>query len=227
MDKLLTTSKEALEVFEWKDNHKELIYKNPNPLPAIEIIITDLKIHLKCIRQFDNGKELLTIRINFDGDKLGYLCFEYVEDSKYLSLLKSTFKGIQDIDEPLKKQVNDVLTLYCSYMAYITYASFFDKKSYSDDECEIIEEIAKSNILKERPINKKNKKKKGYTYILKKQHQGNKILSRQNGHNSPSYSFIVRGHFRHYENGKIVWIASYKKGDKEKRSKNYVLKGKG
>lgn len=121
MDKLLTTSKEALEVFEWKDNHKELIYKNPNPLPTIEIIITDLKMRLKCIRQFDNnGKELLIIRINLDGDKLGYLCFEYIEDSKYLSLLKSTFKGIKDINKPLKKQINDVLTLYCSFMTYIT-----------------------------------------------------------------------------------------------------------
>ena len=61
------------------------------------------------------------------------------------------------------------------------------------------------------------------TYILKSFNDGLSLV-KQGSHNSPQGQFGVRGHYRHYKNGKTIWIASYTKGTgKKQTSKNYKL----
>lgn len=64
----------------------------------------------------------------------------------------------------------------------------------------------------------------GTTYIL---HSSGKRLSvaPKGHHASPSCSFTVRGHFRHYRSGKTVWIAEYRKGTGKEQSKTYKIGG--
>lgn len=43
---------------------------------------------------------------------------------------------------------------------------------------------------------------------------------------SPSYSFSVRGHYRHYKSGKVVWVKEFKKGkDLPEIIRDYKLGG--
>lgn len=64
----------------------------------------------------------------------------------------------------------------------------------------------------------------GTTYILRS--SGKRLSVAPKGHHaSPSCSFTVRGHFRHYRSGKTVWIAEYRKGAGKEQSKTYKIGG--
>lgn len=45
-------------------------------------------------------------------------------------------------------------------------------------------------------------------------------------HASPKGEFSVRGHYRHYKSGKIVWINEYRKGEGKRNGKKYCLSKK-
>lgn len=44
-------------------------------------------------------------------------------------------------------------------------------------------------------------------------------------HASPRGIFTVRGHYRHYKSGKVVWVAEYKKGTGKQKGKTYKIGG--
>ena len=48
----------------------------------------------------------------------------------------------------------------------------------------------------------------------------------KDSHASPGGIFSVRGHFRHYKNGKVIWISEYRKGEGKKKKKTYKMGGK-
>ena len=53
------------------------------------------------------------------------------------------------------------------------------------------------------------------------------ILAAPRGfHASPRGIFTVRGHYRHYKSGKVVWVSEYKKGTGKKKKKTYKMGGK-
>lgn len=64
-----------------------------------------------------------------------------------------------------------------------------------------------------------------YTYILRR---GGVSLyvGRCGEHASPKGEFSVRGHYRHYKSGKIVWINEYRKGEGKRNGKKYCLSKK-
>lgn len=39
----------------------------------------------------------------------------------------------------------------------------------------------------------------------------------------PGGIFTVRGHYRHYKSGKVVWVSEYKKGTGKMRRKTYKV----
>ncbi|MBR5436920.1 MAG: hypothetical protein IK120_08680, partial [Muribaculaceae bacterium] len=62
------------------------------------------------------------------------------------------------------------------------------------------------------------------TYIL--HHSRDSISVGAKGHHaSPRGIFNVRGHYRHYKNGNVIWINEYQKGTGKKKSKTYKLGG--
>ena len=60
------------------------------------------------------------------------------------------------------------------------------------------------------------------TYILR-QDNGVLVAAPKGSHASPKGTFTVRGHYRHYASGKVVWIAEYKKGTGKKKAKTYKI----
>lgn len=63
------------------------------------------------------------------------------------------------------------------------------------------------------------------TYILRRDN-GTLLAAPMSSHASPKGIFTVRGHYRHYKSGKVVWIAEYRKGTGKKKSKTYKMGGK-
>ena len=99
-----------------------------------------------------------------------------------------------------------MLVTYMSIMAYMVYAPK-----------EVIREPVKTSL---HVPGGPRKAGKGYTYIL---HRISNKAPQGGHHRSPQGTFTVRGHHRHYKNGKTVWIREYRKGTGENKERTYRL----
>lgn len=81
-------------------------------------------------------------------------------------------------------------------------------------------------IRQKSPHQKRQMKKQGKrtTYILRSIN-GTLSAVPRGSHASPSGIFTVRGHYRHYKSGKVVWVAEYKKGTGKQKGKTYKIGG--
>lgn len=131
-----------------------------------------------------------------------------------------------------KKRMQMVLTfdntLYKEATKYLALMSFL---IYYREEVEIEEE---ENVNKTYKKSKPHKPAAGShstpfirrTYVLNKINRKNlKKIDGKGFHNSPSYEFEVRGFYRHYKSGKVVWVDGFTKckGKGPARNKNYKL----
>ena len=71
----------------------------------------------------------------------------------------------------------------------------------------------------------KPKTRKSITYILRRAN-GAVTVAPRGSRARPRGEFSVRGHYRPYRSGKVVWIAEYRKGTGKKKSKIYKMGGK-
>ena len=107
-------------------------------------------------------------------------------------------------------QIQTILTVYSSLMALLVYGSNIKKSS---------KYTLHKNKTKE---TSKVRKQKGVSYIIRNTKYFNS-LSLNGHHRSPSGVFSVRGHYRHYKNGQVIWINEYKKGEGSTSKKTYKL----
>lgn len=112
--------------------------------------------------------------------------------------------------------------LYLTIMALMIFGNEYDKPVVNNDNDKEKPQSNKNN--KKKKTNKKKPLSEGITYIIKTS-SGEPCIKRQGSHAKPSGQFGVRGHYRHYENGKVIWIKEYVKGKgKEVKNKTYKLK---
>ena len=72
---------------------------------------------------------------------------------------------------------------------------------------------------------RKSKNKIKITKILRIQNnEVQDFLKEHSTHKITCPSWGVSGHYRHYKNGKVVWIKPYKKGKKRDSNKDYQSK---
>lgn len=177
----------------------------PAPFKVIEMQFPQTKINVKGFRNEDK----LKLQVSRKGLPLGYVEFAILPTG--IVVRKENKSKLRD-DEAL-----DCLTVYCSLMALIAYAR--------PEERSVAEEtlISKSTAAN---VNKSKRLKKGVsvTYLLSKATEVKReVVKRER--RSPKYAYSVRGHFRHYKSGKVIWVEQYIRGDKEKKSKTYKLGG--
>ena len=129
--------------------------------------------------------------------------------------------------EVLVTAPQSMLTIYASLMALmvygnrVTYEDFVETLEELDDlrtpepvPVEIMRQVINSRA---KPVSKRQ----GITYIIHTSKDGRISARVKGGHASPSGVFSVRGHYRHYKSGKVVWIAEFKKGEGPKKRKTY------
>lgn len=203
MDKVELSNRDIEELLSWRDQHIAEVRSHPAPLKAVEIVCKESGFTIKGIRKNDD----LRLYLGRGGRSLGYTEFRRRIDGMWVSG-KNRMKATQDM-------VQSVLTVYCSLMALMV-----SGMEPSEGE-EPVERQREHKPSKSQP----KRSSKRTTYILRR--AGGAILVAPSGsHRSPSGTFTVRGHFRHYKSGKVVWIAEYKKGTGKKKPKTYKLGGK-
>ncbi len=208
MHKVLLKEKDLQFLLQWRDEHKDLVRLGAAPMKAIKIICVDSGFIITGIRE----EKRLRLTVNENGRSIGNLTFELLEDG-LCKLVRDTTKLSQE-----NRQA--VLTVYCSVMALIVFGKF---------TVDIDQNTARK--MKSQPTkptkSHKRSKRNGVTYILNA--TGNEPQMMVKGsRRSPRGSFSVRGHYRHYKSGKVVWIAEYKKGSgKHQKGSTYKLKKEG
>ena len=206
--------------------------------PQIIIKAEELRKFGKSIERFDGLDEdfnfifhnfYFVIQTNLG--KYFYCCTKSenwvsVENNNFFARYQYSTKDFLTYDSD-KDNAFKTLKIYCSLMKYI------------------MRKIGERNILEVEVENKNKTKIKNNTVRENKKHHNNRnittpiynlvdkrattverLIKKRNGW-TISHSFQVRGHYRHYKNGKVVFINPYKKGkkrnDTESKGKKYFL----
>lgn len=204
MDRIELSKEDLLALLEWRDQHKDLVRQLPCPLKAVEIVMKHNGFRIKGIRT--GG--MLKLYLSVDGKQMGSTLFRLRDDNMWATV---PGKNKMQVD---KDNLQSVLTVYCTLMALMTYA-----------EPVQTERIKTASNAGHKPAKAKIKKpQKRTTYIIRRCN-GSILAAPSGSHASPGGIFTVRGHYRRYKSGKVVWIAEYKKGTGKKKSKTYKIGG--
>lgn len=207
MDKVELTREDITALIDWRDAHKDLVRSLPAPLKAIEICFKHNNYRIKGIREGSS----LRLHLSAGFDSLGKA--ELIVTPQNTLIHKS---GKMKVTQ---ESFQSVLTVYCSLMALMTYG----RLEPTEKPPEPRERKPAKKAAKKRPPKQPSKR---ITYILRRDN-GALVAAPKGSHASPRGEFTVRGHYRHYASGKVVWIAEYQKGaGKKKKSKTYKMGGK-
>ena len=200
MDRILLLNKDVETLLKWRDNNADLVRRNPAPFKGIILEFPETHINIKAYN--DAGKIAFYIRIN--GSSAGKITGRQLPGG-LLQVQKNTTKLNSD-------DVQSIITVYASLMAFIV---------YNEPEAA----AAAKEARQERPKKAKSgaqRSKSSATYLFNHSSGGPRIQQRGQ-HSSPAGVFTVRGHYRHYKNGRTVWIKPYKKGTGGQKNKIYKL----
>ena len=202
MDRIILKSKDVETLLQWRDNNADMVRRNPAPFKGIMLEFPESNINIKAYN--DAGKIAFYLRIN--GSSAGKITGRQLPGG-LLQVKKNTTKLKSD-------DVQSIITVYASLMAFIVY-----------NEPEAAAAAAAKKTSPERPKKAKSgaqRSKKSVTYLFNHSSSGPRIRPRGQ-HSSPAGVFTVRGHYRHYKNGRAVWIKPYKKGTGGQNNKTYKL----
>lgn len=217
MDKIEITANEIEELLKWRDEHKDLMRRcEMPPLRTVEIVIRDNGYRIKAIREGDE----LRLHLNIGGRPVGKGKFRLRFDGMWVAG-KNDIKFEQKAlgDNNPSDVAQSMLTVYCSLMKLMIHSNI-------EKEGEWDEPVPRKTAAHKPAAKGSKKPSKRITYILRSQN-GALYAAPRGSHSSPKGVFSVRGHYRHYRDGKVVWIAEYSKGTgKKKKSKTYRMGGK-
>lgn len=197
MDKVLLGTVDIEALFKWRDSHKKEVRSNPTPVRDLEIICTDSGVKVKCIRE----PERLSMWVNVGGKSQGHIEFSLADSGMWNERKNKT--------KLRKEEIQSCLSLYGSVVALMVYG----EKVHTQSD---------GRKKKHERANSKRKQPRNYTYILRR--GGVSVyVGRCGEHASPKGEFSVRGHYRHYKSGKVVWINEYRKGEGKRNGKKYRL----
>lgn len=203
MDKVELSVKDIEALLKWRDQHPQEIKSHPAPLKAVEIVMPHNGYRIKGIREGDQ----LRLHLSQNGTQLGNCRFVRRPDGMWASTRNRMQVGRDDLQA--------VLTVYCSVMALMAYG-----RREVEPQDTTPEPGSKPSPSK-RPTKRKSKRT---TYILRSINGALSAVPR-GSHASPRGIFAVRGHYRHYKSGKVVWVSEYQKGTGKRKGKTYKLGG--
>lgn len=202
MDKVELTKEDITALLDWRDAHKDLVRAMPAPLKSVEIVFKHNSYRIKGIREGDR----LNLHLSVGFESLGHVEMA-LDSTNRLHLKKGKLKCDDD-------GFRTVLTVYSSLMALMASGPTIRSDGEPNPD-------RKPHQKQTQPTKKAAPR---VTYIIRKVN-GALYAAPRGSHSSPRGIFSVRGHYRHYKSGKVVWIAEYKKGTGKKKRKTYKMGG--
>jgi len=201
MDKIILHSQDVETLLKWRDQNRDLVRRNPAPFKGIMLEFPDTNIIIKAYN--DAGKIAFYLQVN--GEKAGKITGR--------QLAGGLFQEKKNTTKLNKEDKQSIITVYASLMAFIVYHEPAPAAAAARDP-------RQDKPKKARKARQQHKN--GITYIFNHSSNGPRLQQRGQ-HASPAGVFSVRGHYRHYKNGKTVWIRPYNKGTGGHKDKTYRL----
>ena len=206
MDKIVVTPDDIDKINELYEGEKGLSPKILRiPIDDVEILYGDMSARV----YHKDGK--FTIYVEVERKKKGKIILKKETDGSFV-FTKNTLNIGNAIDN--KDFADQIIALYLSIMVYMVDGGF-EEVDVTESNGNITNESHK--LLKG---NVKTRIAPRKTYITRKRYR-----KKPNGghHASHQGEFSVRGHYRHYKSGEVVWIEPFVKGTGVKKDKTYKL----
>jgi len=219
VDRALLSDKDIDALLAWRDAHQDLVRTMPAPLKGIDIVCTDRNgTTIKGIRKTETS---LRLYLTIGRKNRGYVEFINLYAWRWVKTKDTLDRGPKEFrlsDELMEETTKSMLTIYASLMALMVYGN--EGREYTQSASPL-----PRNAQPAAPRKGKSKPRPGLTYILRSDSHGIRTAI-QGTRTSPQGVFSVRGHYRHYKSGKVVWIAEYRKGEgKKTKRKTYKIGG--
>ena len=200
MDRIILSSKDVETLLKWRDQNRDLVRRNAAPFKGILLEFPETSIIIKAYN--DAGKIAFYLQVN--GAQAGKITGR--------QLPGGLFQEKKNTTNLKKDDVQSIITVYASLMALIVYHEPAP--------------AAARETRQERPKTarkaRQQPRKNEITYIFRCSASGPRILERGH-HASPAGVFTVRGHYRHYKDGRAVWVKPYTKGEGKQKNKTNKL----
>lgn len=209
MDRIRFSGEDVKFLLEWRDNHQDEVRSAPCPMKAVKLEFPETKFVITAIREED----ILTCTVNQNGLSIGKIVYQLVGFGQWKVTKNKTYLQSDNLQS--------ILTVYGSAMALLVYGNA-DREYVPEEPVDPLPEPTPIPNKNNRKKKKPHRKSSGITYILRKSGDS-KILRPTGGSRKITVEFSVRGHFRHYKSGKVVWIAEYRKGRGRKQNHTYLI----
>lgn len=205
MDKIVLTIKDTEFLLNWRDKNKDLVRRYPPVLPECKIDCTESGYVIKGFRR----ESKIRLYVSQQGVSLGMMEYRIRPDG-----LLDLVKDRTDLEAEDKQSV---LTVYASAMAFMAYCKETMPNSMPAPEEEIV------TVPHRYPGARKKRRNSSSTVYLIKSSGGKRHFAASGYRRSPSGQFTVRGHFRRYKSGKVIWVDAFIKGTGKGKDKIYKI----
>lgn len=206
MNKVILRTEDVEFLLKWRDMNTDIVRMTPLPMKSCQMRFPDTGFVINA----KANEQTIRFDVILGPTPLGRLEFE--RNQFGLCKLKKNKTKLKSED------IQAVLTVYASLMALFVYGNETVKLP------EITDEKKKSRTAHEKA--RKKVHTDNTTYILTR--DGNEPhVDIKGSHRSPSCTFSVRGHYRHYKNGRVIWIEEFTKGNGKRKEKTYKVGLKG
>ena len=226
-DQIFLTNEQCLSLLDFVDideNREELANYDCYPLRRFVLITENAGVKGSTFYHFFIfAGEHLDVRTMIEMEGKSYDAFSFSVDMVKFKLKKKSGIAVEKVDQKVINDLEYWAWLMLEFMIINTYILSDPEKMVDVEEKEVKEHETHEGL---HPVEKKQKKRGKVrlvrSYRLKKRW---KTVMKRRIQQITCPAWGVRGHYRHYKNGKTVFIQPYVKGKKrdEYRGKIYEL----
>lgn len=216
MDKVSVSEKDFSKILEWLNKHDKLrLTVDEIPLSAFKLVCDGY------VAKFIKNGSTVELSLRF-GDKpmLKAKAFLTPFDLTKRCLSMPMVATVEPSPLIAKNKSDEIKRL--AQLVFNQYVAVMTFMAYGNDDAKVEYELSAQTTpqTSSRSYSKSKRKHNGITYVFQKRQS----ISKGGHHASPKGEFSVRGHYRHYKGGKVIWIAQFKKGSGKHKDKHYKFK---
>ena len=215
MDKIYISQDEESKLFQWRDDHKNLVRNYKASTKKVKYILFYEMSNPIIITVIDSGEARVDFTITRQGKRLD--SFRYDRYRMTVDETWNTLKEPKDVKEAKSAGRQEAISIHASTQALLNHRQRIEvdrTQEFRETVARIVERIEdkerrqkKDNIIRisdiiYTPVEASTRSFRSYT--------------------KPTREISARGRYRHYRSGKTIWIEEYKKNTGEdKKSKKY------
>lgn len=222
MDKIYISKCDEEKLFDWRDEHKNLVRNYKASTKKVKYVLNYEAKNPIIITVIDSGKDRVDFTITQQGKRLD--SFRY---DRYTWGVSESWNAIKETEEERTVRIGarqEAISIHCSTQALLNNRRIAERNSEQEIRWSVAKTTGKTEI---KDTAKKKSKRNNIIKISDALYTPVEAYAKSfHNYTKPTREISVRGHYRHYKSGKTIWIEEYKKNSgksKKSRHKEYKL----